>query len=616
MERLAEKRAVRVANCSGYHGDPASEMYHQATLGDVDFITGDYLAEVNMAQNAQAYRSKIHPGFEETAWEGLKQSIDVIVKKRIRVVINGGALNPQGLAQKVDALAREKGLQIHVAYLSGDDVYSKVGPIMPATMTQLPHLDTDKPSPMTYAFLHEDASDPIPMVSAHAYLGARGIVEGLRRGADIIICGRVADASPVIAAAWFWHDWSETDYDRLAGALVAGHLVECSAYVTGSNFSGFDRYSLESLVFPGFPIAEIADDGSCVITKHPNTQGMVTIDTVRCQFLYELQGNVYLNSDVAAHLHGIKVNSVGLDRVRVSGITGSAPPPTTKLAIFYPGGYQAEILLNASGYSVSKKWDLFEQQARALIPEAVIKNLQTLEFQRIGTPAPNPLSQLESTVYLRIFIAGDSETTVLEVPKAISQISLRHFSGLHSSLDKRTAYPRPFLAYYPALIEQSELDEKINFVEGGKIFSYSTGHPPRYAPLKPRDNYDTDIVQEWNVPTKEIRLGDIALARSGDKGGNLNVGIFVTDARHWDWLRLYMSRQTMKMLMGYDWNDSFFIERVEFPRIHAVHFVIYGILGRGVTSSSRLDAFGKGFADYIRDKHVQFPTELLSNLSL
>lgn len=152
------------------------------------------------------------------------------------------------------------------------------------------------------------------MVSAHAYLGARGIVEGLRRGADIIICGRVADASPVIAAAWYWYDWAETDYDQLAGALIAGHLIECSAYVTGGNFAGFGEYPLDQLVAPGFPIAEIAADGTCVITKHPNTQGMVNADTVRCQFLYELQGNVYLNSDVSAHIGDIVVEYVAKDR--------------------------------------------------------------------------------------------------------------------------------------------------------------------------------------------------------------------------------------------------------------------------------------------------------------
>ena len=187
---------------------------------------------------------------------------------------------------------------------------------MPSSKNELQHLDGDnpavKPGSLTYAFLN--SPNPVPMISAHAYLGARGIVDGLRRGADIIICGRVADASPVIAAAWYWHSWNETDYDHLAGALVAGHLIECSAYVTGGNFSGFDRHPIERFVSPGFPIAEIATDGSCTITKHPNTDGMVDVDTVRSQFLYELQGNVYLNSDVSAVLDDIVVEQEGQDR--------------------------------------------------------------------------------------------------------------------------------------------------------------------------------------------------------------------------------------------------------------------------------------------------------------
>lgn len=227
------------------------------------------------------------------------------------------------------AQVRQKGLALRVAYLAGDDLYPKFGPYMPQSANELQHLDAGnqsvKPGSLTYAFTHSEK--PVPMVSAHAYLGARGIVHGLRRGADIIICGRVADASPVIAAAWYWHSWTETEYDRLAGSLIAGHLIECSAYVTGGNFSGFDRYSIDTLVEPGFPIAEIHADGSCVITKHSNTGGMVNVDTVRCQFLYELQGNVYLNSDVSANLDNVVVEQVGKDRL-VFCQQFSITPPT------------------------------------------------------------------------------------------------------------------------------------------------------------------------------------------------------------------------------------------------------------------------------------------------
>ncbi|KAL4910150.1 hypothetical protein BDW74DRAFT_186330 [Aspergillus multicolor] len=635
MSSQQAKRPVRVANCSGYHGDPAYEMYRQATLGDVDFITGDYLAEVNLANNAEAWRAGKHPGYEETAWEGIQQTIDVIAEKGIKVVINGGALDPKALALTVQGLVREKNLNLRVAYLSGDDLYDRVGPNMPTTKEELQHLDSDNfsasPDSLTYVFLRGTADGKaIPMVSAHAYLGARGIVHGLRNGADIMLCGRVADASPVIAAAWYWHDWAETDYDELAGALIAGHLIECSAYVTGGNFSGFDKYDLDDLVAPGFPIAEIDADGTSVITKHEGTKGMVTVDTVRCQFLYELQGTVYLNSDVNAYIGNVAVEEVGKDRIRVSGIKGSAPPPTTKLAVFYQGGYEAEILLNATGYGTSQKWDLLEKQIRHFLPDSTMKELETLEFQRIGTPSPIPTTQTSSTTYLRIFIAGRSPQAVGAVGLALRSVSLKHFSGFHSTLDMRTAVPRPFLAYYPALIAQSELKEEINILnDDGTVTTLDTGHPPAYTPLQPRENYDppsssTDEAL-FNGPTKQVKLGDIALARSGDKCGNLNIGFFVPSSLpglSWSkskqkeerltlWLRHYLTTARMRALLGKDWRDEYFIERVEFPVTGAVHFVIYGILGRGVSSSSRLDGFGKGAADWIRDVRVDVPVSLL-----
>lgn len=189
---------------------------------------------------------------------------------------------------------------------------------MPSTVdSALPHLDSvnEAVNPtLSHLTSLRKGEDPPEIVSANAYIGARGIVTALRHGADIVICGRVSDASPAIAAAWYWWDWSDSSYDQLAGSLIAGHLIECSAYVTGGNFAGFDRHDPDIFVEPGFPIAEIAEDGSCVITKHEGTGGMVDVDTVRCQLLYELQGNVYLHSDSQAVLDGVAVEQVGKDR--------------------------------------------------------------------------------------------------------------------------------------------------------------------------------------------------------------------------------------------------------------------------------------------------------------
>lgn len=253
-------------------------------------------------------------------------TLPTLARKRIKVALNGGALNPRGLAAKVAALAEESGCDLRVAYVAGDDLLPLVGRHMPTSRSSsalLPHLDGGSERAAAaaslreaYAFLGEE-EQAREVVSANAYLGARGIAAALREGADVVVCGRVSDASPVVGAAWYWWGWGDGEYDALAGALVAGHLIECSAYVTGGNFAGFqaERYGgVETFLHPGFPIAEVERDGSCVVTKHEGTGGVVDEDTVRCQLLYELQGNVYLHSDVKAVLDGVVVEGVGKDR--------------------------------------------------------------------------------------------------------------------------------------------------------------------------------------------------------------------------------------------------------------------------------------------------------------
>ncbi|KAM0277045.1 hypothetical protein ACHAQH_006115 [Verticillium albo-atrum] len=596
-------------------------MYKQAVLGDVDFITGDYLAEVNIANNAEAFAQGKHPGYEETAWQGIQQAIDVIAEKNIKIAINGGALNPQGLARKVAELVASKGYNLQVACVSGDNILPHLGrDTMPQGPDEsLPHLDAANPHvtvlPEATQFSKNDR-EPRKIVSANAYLGAHAIYEGFKNGADIIICGRVSDASPVIACAWYWWSWTSTDYDRLAGALIAGHMIECSAYVTGGNFAGFEAYELDAFVEPGFPIAEVARDGSCVITKHAGTGGMVNVDTCRSQLLYELQGNIYLNSDVKAYLDDVVMEQVGPDRVQVSGICGAPPPDTTKLAIFYKGGYEMQFLVNATGYAIDQKFKLFEKQIRRRIGEEAQAEFDALHFQRIGAPASDPQDQNSSTVYFRIFAQATNPQTLALVGQAFKDISLRHFSGFHSSLDFRTAVPRPYLAYWPSLWRQSDLDERVYFIDanGDIKGDHKVTKPPKYEPLQARASYDTaspsPSVLQGDM--RGVRLGDVALGRSGDKGSNLNFGLFVHRPDEWEWLRSYMSVDRVRALLGDELRSDFAVERVEFPGIFAVHFVVYGILGRGVSSSHRLDGFGKGFIDYFRDKVVQVPVGLLN----
>jgi hypothetical protein len=437
----------------------------------------------------------------------------------------------------------------------------------------------------------------------------------------------------VIGATWYWYGYADTDYDELAGALIAGHLIECSGYVTGSNFAGFHEYPLEDLFDITFGIAEVERDGACVITKHDAKKGFVTEDTVKCQFLYELQGNVYLNSDVKAILDNVQVKAEGKNRVRLWGIKGAPPPPTTKLAVFYRAGYQSEIVVNATGYGTAEKFELFERMLRfGLKRLGILDKFDVLEFQRIGVPETNPKSQLRSTTYLRIFAEASDANVNLGLASLLGEFAMQHYSGFHSTSDHRTAIPKPYISYYPAIYPQSSLKTSINILgpgrtsNEGKIANIPTTPPPRFEELSKRESYETRNPVDLSSfgQTTRARLGDIVLARSGDKGGNANIGFFVPTqlpsayaassplyAESWDWLRTYLTIPKLKEMFGESWSDKFYVERVEFPKIMAVHFVVYGVLGRGVSGSSRLDSFAKGMGDWLRDVEVDVPAKFL-----
>ncbi|MCJ1396817.1 hypothetical protein MMC11_000007 [Xylographa trunciseda] len=565
---------------------------------------------MNLAQNAEAMRTGSHPGYEPTALEGLTLSLDVVYEKRIKVIINGGALNPKALAEKTLQMATERKLDLKICYVSGDDLMDTVLEHLSSGNGFLKPLDGETYVSQQHTRFLEQPQKII--VSAHAYLGARGIRKGLEAGADIIICGRVSDASPVIGAAQWWHGWSDSAYDELAGTLIAGHLIECSTYSTGANFAGFDKYPLEDLLDLGLPIAEIDFRGHCIITKAATLPGIVTKDVIICQLLYELQGNIYLNSDVKADISDISVEQESENRVSISGAKGYPPPPTTKLAIFYRGGFQCELNMNATGYATERKYQLQETQIRTKLKQlGVAEDFDTLEFQRCGIPEPDPQSQLASTTYLRIFAQAKEQATLGQLIKVITYFFMQHYSGMHLSLDIRTARPIPYLAYYPALIPQSMISEHVTFLTSS--LTIAAGHPPAYAPVLPREDYDPKEPSALSSfgPTRAVPLGDITLARSGDKGANINIGIFVRHASEWPWLRTFLTKDRLKWLMGDDWRDEYVIERVEFEKIWAVHFVIYGPLGRGVSSSARLDSLGKGFADFIRARVVDVPTIFL-----
>ncbi|KAI1267070.1 DUF1446-domain-containing protein [Xylariaceae sp. FL1019] len=593
------KRPIRIANCSGAIGDGLDQIYELAKSGVVDAITADYLAEFNIAWRAIELQSNPEGGFEpgfldQLAWHD-GDAARLVAQNKIKIVHDGGALNPRALALATDKYFKSLGISgVRVAWVEGDNVMPGV---RDGTVGEIPHLD--------HAGVSLQKLDVDKLLSANAYTGQAGVVKALQEGADIVICGRCCDASTVMGLATWWHSWGPEQYDELAGSLMAGHLIECGPYVTGGNYCGADE--IAGIHDMGFPIAEIASDGTTVITKVEGTNGAVTVDTCKGQLLYEIQGPVYLNPDVTAHIEGAQLEEIGKDRVKLTGIVGSAPPPTAKLAICLEGGWQCEMSGFAAGLNTEFK---FNQLKTGLLGKLNQSDFSVISIEKYGSPLADPKSQKDCTVLFRIFAQTPKKKAIQKVRQAILFNGLQGYCGLHLNMDWRTMEPRMFVKYFPALISQSKLPLRVAFLDSEATIDVEPRSANLCASEAPKQrSYETKASPPKIGQTTKRPLGDLVFARSGDKGGNANVGFWVRDAAAYSWLQSFLTIQRVKDLLGNDWDEKYTVERCEFANLWAVHFVVKGILQEGVSSSSIIDGFAKSFGEFLRARHVDLPVE-------
>ncbi|KIW30528.1 uncharacterized protein PV07_06267 [Cladophialophora immunda] len=603
--RTTETRPpIVIGNVAGAMEDCPYAMHRMVTEGYLDAIAGDWLSELNIAWNAIRKHDDPTKGYEVGFLEQLDDCIDIIAEKKIKCVTNAGALNTPECARMAMEICKKHGQgHLKVAYVQGDDISEIVtDPARQQELGGIVHLDHPERKLGDW--------DRKPYCGV-AYIGAWGIVEALRNGADIVICGRVTDASPVIGLAAWWHNWPHDAWDELAGALIGGHLIECGPYVTGANFSGV-RPRLEGLVDLGFPIAEIASDGTVVITKHPGTTGFVDEMNVRAQFLYEIQGTQYINSDVSADITNVRiVNTDKKDRVLVSGAVGTPPPPTTKAIVVAIGGYQAETTFYMNGLDIDAKEQFMRQQLEYAFKDA---NFSELSIERHGSAAMNPPRQSLGTVGYRVLVKARNKEDIREdvFRKHVYALRMQFYAGYHMSLDFRTMLPKMFMELFPGLINYTDLKHRV--VLDGKEIAIKhhgiTRPPPGKRPSK---ETDTPTPLETFGPTKFVPLGSVAHGRSGDKGDNCNVGLFVRSSEEFKWLQSYLTVSKITELMGEDIKPGTTVERCEFPNIWAVHFRFLDFLGGGAASSTRIDMLGKGVAEYLRSKFVDVPVKFLDN---
>ena len=581
--------------------------------GPIHVLTGDYLAELTLSILHKDRQKSPDLGYAKTFPLQLKGIAGACLERGIKIVVNAGGLNPAACAKACADIYRELGLQATVAHLEGDDLLPRLDELQAEGET-LSHMESSRP-------LKDLTESKVPILSANAYLGARGIAQALELGADLVICPRVTDASLVVGPAVWWHGWSWDSWDELASAVVAGHILECGAQASGGNFSGFQ--GIPNLRHPGFPLAEIHADGSFVVTKHPSssqvpTDGAVTVDTVTAQLLYEIEGSAYLNPDVTAYFHAARLIPDGPDRVRVEGTRGGPPPKNLKVCINHFGGYKNSVTFLLSGLHINEK--------AALAEETLFRCLagkQSFDDVRVTLNKASSTSEYDASFSsLRVAVKDrDASKVGRRFSAAAVEMALASYPGFN--LIAPPGREQPFTVYWPALVSRNQVREEVHI--SGEIHPVTywravPGTPTtrpiadgRAVPGTPTTGTDqAHDLADSERPQEQVPLGYLAHARSGDKGGNVNVGFWAVSDIAWPWLEHSFTEERFAQLLN-DRRDLQ-IRRYTLPNLKAVNFVVHGFLGDGVASSLAVDAQGKGLGEFLRAQTVAVPEALAKRL--
>jgi hypothetical protein len=547
---------IRIGNASGFYGDRFTAWREMLEGGELDVLTGDYLAELTMLILGRDRQRDPALGYAKTFLRQMTDTLALALDRGVKIVTNAGGLNPAGLASAL----RELSGTTRIGYVEGDALR--------------------RPGALT----------------ANAYLGAYGIVACLDAGADIVVTGRVTDASLVVGPAAAHFGWRRDDLDALAGATVAGHVVECGAQATGGNFSFFTELP-DGGLRPGFPIAEVHADGSAVITKHPGTGGAVTVETVTAQLLYEIGAPAYLGPDVVTHLDTVTLTDDGPDRVRLTGARGTPPPPTLKVGVNNLGGFRNAMTFVLTGLDIEAKAAL----VRAQLLDAIGKD--GLEFTLARTDHPDAGDTEAASALFHVHLKdGDPKRAGRAFSAAAVELALASYPGLNLTTPPGDA--TPYGVFTADTVAQDAVAHTAVLPEGERVMI-----PP------PPTTADLGLISAKSPTGNEIKprsararrgaLGEIVGARSGDKGGDANLGVWARTDEDAEWLRGWLTVDRLHELIPE--TAAHPTERFDLPNLRAVNFVIRGLLGEGVAASTRFDPQAKALGELLRARLVDLP---------
>jgi hypothetical protein len=561
-------RPILIANCSGFYGDRLAAAKEMVDGGPIDVLTGDYLAELTMLILWKAKQKDPFTGYAKTFLTQLEHVLGTCLDRGIRIVSNAGGLNPPGLAAEITALAERLGLHPKIAYVDGDDVTG---------------LDLGGAKPLT----------------ANAYLGGFGIAAALDAGADVVVTGRVTDASLVVGPAAWWHGWTPTDIDQIAGAMAAGHVIECGPQATGGNYAFFAEVTDRR--YPGFPIAEVDADGASVITKHPDTGGLVSVGTVTAQLLYEIAEPAYAGPDAVAHFDTLRLSQVDTDRVRLTGTRGSPPSDRLKVALNHHGGYRNTMTLVLTGTHIEEKAAWAERQLFDLLGGK--EQFAEVDVTLLRFDHPDAAVNAEATAHLRITVKDpDARKVGRRFANTTMELALGGYPGFHTTTPPSAE--SAFGVYRPAFVPAASVEHRVTLPDGTHRVIF---HPPTAPPMVPTPP-GPPATRDFG-PTRRLPLGTVAGARSGDKGGNANVGFWTRTDTEYAWLRAFLDEKRFRALLPEA--AGLAVQRYELPNLRAVNFVVAGILGDGVASATRPDPQAKGLGEYLRSRLVDIPAAII-----
>ncbi|MEU9783001.1 acyclic terpene utilization AtuA family protein [Streptomyces phaeochromogenes] len=569
----ASPRPLRIGNASGFYGDRFDAMREMLTGGPLDVLTGDYLAELTMLILGRDRLKNPAGGYARTFLRQLEECLGLAHEKGVRIVANAGGLNPAGLADAVRELAQRLGIPARVAHVEGDDLTAR----------------------------HPKS------LAAHAYLGGEGIATCLREGADIVVTGRVTDAALVTGPAAAHFGWAPDAYDRLAGAVVAGHVLECGTQATGGNYAFFAEHDPERLHHPGFPVAEIHEDGTSVITKHDGTGGVVDLGTVTAQLLYETSGARYAGPDVTARLDSVRLTQEGPDRVRIDGVRGEAPPPTLKVGLNRLGGFRNEVVFVLTGLDIERKAALVRAQLETALMAAKSRPAD-VRWDLARTDHPDAPTEETASALLRLVVRDpDQDTVGRTLSGAAVELALGSYPGFHVLAPPGKG--APYGVFEDVYVPHGDVDHMAVLHDGHRIHVMPAQDTRVLEPLEEPPLPDAPPEPALPGRTRRAPLGLVAGARSGDKGGNANVGVWARTDDAWRWLAHTLTTDRFRELLP-ETADLTVVRHV-LPNLRALNFVVEGVLGEGVAAQHRFDPQAKALGEWLRSRHLDIPEVLL-----